>query len=179
VPNPSPKIEDSLAMYNRVIPGCPMAQDFAALLKYAFDRLDLDDEPVAKRYCGLYRAFAKTLWAAATPHDRWLVIDGGLIHRGKSFDNLGAAVPLRRYFETMPLPDLVVAVTADMDTVVRRNVERGGSHDRSDDMERSFEVHELGMSIIKDRNAAVLEIDTTATGPENNALTILEAMKAA
>ena len=101
------------------------------------------------------------------------MVDGGLIHRGQGIDRLQPKMPVERYFELMPLPDIVFAVWCQPEVLAERNRARGGSHDRTADLERQWHCHNLGMDILKRRGARIIPVDTTTLTPEKAAQAIL------
>lgn len=173
-PNPDMTHEKAEEIVAQAMQAWPDIHDFVALWQYIFrtatgPRLDV-------RKSGTLRALAKVMLARGTSHSETMVVDGGLIHRGWGISQLEPAMPLRQYFECMPVPDLVVNVTCHLESLKARNRARGGSHDRSDRCELAVDVASMARMIIAKRGVPVLDIDTTSTPPEENARHVLDAI---
>jgi ubiquinone/menaquinone biosynthesis C-methylase UbiE len=79
----------------------------------------------------------------------------------------------KRYYELLPLPDIMIDVVADTEVIKQRNHERGGDHDRSDQVEHSVEIAKLARRILESRGAKIIEVDMTRLDPDTAARKIL------
>lgn len=174
IANPQITLEQAQPIFDEGLPA--LCRPFCELVEWIFSNAKPQDR-LTKRYSGTMRALAKWGLCHQPKHidnPTWMVVDGGLLHRGHGIDRLEPRMPVGRYFELAPLPELVVLCTCDRDTLLARNRERGGDHDRSDDVERSLSCDALMRRILKERNANIIEIDTTKP-IEANAEAILKA----
>lgn len=174
VPNPTAKeaeeaIEDVIRWQEQA--------DFLAFLGWVFRTAVSHDGRLAKRESGTLRALCKFYLAQKYPQDpRYMIVDGGLVHRGQGIDLIRPKMPTHRYFELMPLPDTVFAVWCQPEILAERNRARGGSHDRSADLERQWQCHNLGMDILKRRGAKVISVDTSTLTPKKAAEAIIHRL---
>ncbi|MFW5926418.1 MAG: methyltransferase domain-containing protein [Wenzhouxiangella sp.] len=175
VQNPTLTYEQAEEIVAQAMQAWPDIHDFVALWQYIFRTAT--GPWLEIRQSGTLRALAKVMLARGTSRPEAMVVDGGLIHRGWGIAQLEPAMPLRQYFETMPVPDLMVNVTCDLETLKERNRARGGSHDRSDLCELADDVAEMACWILARRGVPILHIGTTSTPPEENAQHILDAIR--
>lgn len=172
-PNPSISPQEALAIINAGVAKHPETADFMSFLAWVFRTAEDHDGRLTKRESGTLRALAKLYMARASADPQFMVVDGGLIHRGQGIDRLHPKMPVHRYFELMPLPDYVFAVWCQPEVLAQRNQGRGGSHDRTADLERQWACHNLGLDIFKRRGAKIVTVDTTTFTPEKAAQAIL------
>lgn len=176
VENPAFPVEDAVKIIEGVRGKNSQLDDFIALLDYMTRATKADtDDANGRRMCGILRAFAKVILARLHKDPQWMVVDGGLIHRGQSVDQLVPKMPLRRYFELMPPPDMVFAVKCDKEILAERNQSRDDT-DRSDDLDRALACHKLGMEVLKKRGALIVPVDTTTVKPDKAARMCLTRM---
>lgn len=168
VGNPQMTVEEARGIVEAVAGQDARLDDFISFLKY-IERTG-KGEKFGARICALWRALAKNLLARTAPDDpRWMVIDGGLIHRGQSVDRIEPRMPLERYYQMQPLPDVVFAVDCQPDVLAARNANRGGSHDRRDDMARERRCYETALTEIRNRGVPVIPVDSTTLKPDKAA----------
>ena len=175
IPNPQIPALDAGAIIEKVRGQDPGLDDFISLLDY-IERLsgETPTDRMAARVCALKRALSKLIVAASHPgHPQWLVIDGGLINRGQSVDRMVPRDVLRRYFELMPLPHVAFSVECSRENLASRNQERGGSHDRTNDIERSLECHAIACEIVKQRGIPIIPVDSNTLKPSDAARGVL------
>jgi ubiquinone/menaquinone biosynthesis C-methylase UbiE len=169
VPNPQISGKEAADIVNQLQGADPRLDDFLALIDYMARMIEGGDTRHKSRITAIIRAIAKIAIARSNPDDpRWMIVDGGLIHRGQSVDLLIPKMPLRRYFELMPTPDLVLSVRCRQDELIRRNRNRNDT-DRSGDLDRAIACHDLGLQVLESRRVAILDVDSTTLEPDKAA----------
>lgn len=112
---------------------------------------------VGPRYSFVMRTLWRTLLAQRG--GGCTVLDGGLLRRAHGIDALRSDVPIEHYYRLMPTADLTVFLTTDEETIIARNIERGTS-ERIGMIRRALQLDALARSILIDRGAEVLTVDT-------------------
>lgn len=135
--------------------------EWAAFLHCAADLLQQVRQHRSYSACAgmTERSFRKV----ATVHrmrDERIYVQTGLGQRGLGFGwrHKNPEV-VRRYYEIMPVSAGVVLLTADQETICRRNVERG--KDRSHMVPAIMRPLEIASEVLRERGVPFLEIDTT------------------
>jgi len=112
------------------------------------------------------RAFGK-IATVSRMKGKKIYIQTGLFQRGLGIGwRLKDPEDIRPYFETMPLSIGVVSLYADMETIKRRNVERG--KDRSYMVEPMERPRQIAVEILRNR-VPLIELDTTRPIDETKA----------
>jgi hypothetical protein len=171
IPNPQIGVYDAVEVINK-FPPSERLSNFLSFIRFVQRNSDGPKKDV--RIGAIVRALAKMLQAHSAIKKQirpWMIIDGGIIHRGQSIDRLAPHIPIRRYFEIAPMPGTAVMVTADKEVAKQRNRDR--EEDRSEDTERSFEVHRIAREVLEQRGVRIIDIDTTHTPPAENAYKIM------
>ncbi len=151
---------------------CPQVAEFASLLNYVYRAANGPCKP--GRYGGSMIALYKDMLVSANPDAGWTVINGGIAHRGQGINRLRPKMPMRQYYESMPLPDLTVMISADLD-VIKERTRLKNLIARVNDIENAFELQKMSREILLKRGARILDIDTTSTPVEENVAVILGA----
>lgn len=142
--------------------------DFISLLHY-MERTG-GGEKFASRMTGLWCALAKTILARTAPDDpQWMIIDGGLVHHGQSVDRILPPMPLERYYQLLPPPNLVIAVSCDENQLAVRKQLRGDSPDPKKDVEQSVRCFKDALCIMQMRKISVIPIDSMTMSAEEAA----------
>jgi adenylate kinase family enzyme len=92
-------------------------------------------------------------------HKKWMVFDELLILCGFS---LAIRMPqyAKEYFETVPLPELLIVLSAKEDVLMKRNLARGEKN-RPDKTMRCIEAHNKYLPILRRRKCRILRFDTS------------------
>ena len=106
------------------------------------------------------------LFLAQSPSDATIVHDESLLQRGVGF-GLGREDPEQfcmAYFNTVPLPDLVVQVDLPDAELLRARIDKRAGDGRRfiDHLETAIEMSRLGAMIMRDRGIKVVECDGRA-----------------
>jgi thymidylate kinase len=90
---------------------------------------------------------------------KWMVFDELLILCGFS---LAIRMPqyAKEYFETVPLPELLIVLSAKEETLMKRNLLRGEKN-RPDKTLRCIEAHEKYLPILRKRKCRIMRFDTS------------------
>ena len=175
IPNPSIPVVEADKIIDKARGQDARLDDFISLIDYIETSVgSAPERRTISRICAVKRALAKLIVTYSQPDDpRWLVIDGGLINRGQSVDRLVSRDVLRRYYELMPLPHVIFPVECDRAVLAERNRARGGSHDRTDDIDRSLECHAIALQIMQQRGAQLIPVDSSTLEPDKAARSLL------
>lgn len=142
--------------------------DFASLVVSAYGACPCDDPIHARRLKVTLRAIKRARKIDAAAGDAVVLVDESLCQRGLS---LALSKPNNddRYFQRMPAPAAVVAITADCATIEARNLERSkqGGTDRSIDTQATLSECGIAVLDLKQRGVEVLEIDGSKSVDEN------------
>jgi tRNA uridine 5-carbamoylmethylation protein Kti12 len=105
-----------------------------------------------------------------------MVFDEFLILCGFSMAIRLAEEPTTKYFETVPLPGILVHLTAPYDVLMARNEARGEKA-RPDKTTRMINAHEKYMPILERRGCRILTFDTSVKEPRKIAMVVLKAAR--
>jgi len=165
-PNPRPTLAEALH-------GIPINDEFAKLIQRIVRTAK--GPRVEQRGEFLYRTYFK-YFIAAKSIGKPMLIDGGLVQRGLALEQLKSKVSLEEFWQTMPNPDVVFMVSADKETLLKRNKIRGGDHDRSWQVDMALVHFSRAHWALKERGIRVDVIDATQPA-EQNARYILDMLK--
>jgi ubiquinone/menaquinone biosynthesis C-methylase UbiE len=172
VKNPKPTLNEALDfLTSTTAVSIPGFQDFGSYLDYVFRVTSGPRKEI--RESGTLRALSKLAYCRLVKGDTPMIVDGGIIHRGWGIARLKPNMFHKRYYELLPLPDIMIDVVADTEVIKQRNRERGGDHDRSDQVEHSVEIAKLARRILESRGAKIIEVDMTHLDPDTAARKIL------
>jgi hypothetical protein len=111
------------------------------------------------------RSFAKMASVHASPSDK-VYIQTGFVQRGLGIGwRMRDKAGLVEYYEKMPVSLGVVLLTADVETVIRRNIERG--KDRSHMVPLMEEPLRIARETLSARGVGLLDLDTRNPVQEN------------
>ena len=138
-------------------------------------------EAAEPRWWSFQRHMARVVGAHRRPE--LVLLDDGLAQRGQSLAAAdGLPADILRYYELMPRPQLLVVLTADADTILRRNrkraLEHGAHYDLSDERYRALDVVALALPILQRRGFNVLHLSALKPA-EENARAIADALREA
>jgi len=133
------------------------------------------------RHMGTRRALYKSLLCclADDENQSWMVVDGGLVHRGQGIARLTPAVDLAKYFELLPTPDMTIFITAPRDVLIERNKIRAldmAFKDRSDEVDLSLSTHYMAEGIFRAQQARCIGLSSEEATPQMLADYILEGI---
>lgn len=135
---------------------------------------------VLVRKYGVLRALAKVLLVGTAEkcnNQQWMVVDGGLVHRGQSLARLSPKADLDKYFNLMQPPDLTVFISASRETIIERNRSRAEDPnfpDRSEEVDLSISVANLSEKIFLKNGFHCVGLNSESAHPARLAQYILD-----
>jgi len=165
-PNPMPSLEEALE-------GISGTENFSNLIE-CITRTARGSNADQRRSF-LYRSLYKYTIAAQSV-GKPMVIDGGLVQRGFAVEQLNCKVTLEKFWQVMPAPDVLFMVSADRNTILDRNKERGGNHDRSWQVDMALAHFVRAYDVLKGRGIRIVSIDATHS-VKQNACVVLDVLR--
>jgi thymidylate kinase len=123
----------------------------------------------------IYRSLYKYILARQSM-GKPMVIDGGLVQRGFAVEQLNSEVTLEEFWQAMPIPDALFMVSTDRNTILYRNKERNGDHDRSWQVDMALAYFSRAYDVLKERGVYIVSIDAMRPA-ERNASIILDVLR--
>lgn len=149
--NPSPNLNQAHSWVEMAANLDPEIKRFAILLRGILARCPVQDSRT-------WRSFAKVAMCRLSDSDVPMVVPGCMVQRAQGIDRAGG--PVDEYLSAMPLPYLLVSLTAPEGVIRSRNKARGAANDRGHETPRSMALHQMAVRVVEKRGGRVLVLDT-------------------
>jgi thymidylate kinase len=115
-----------------------------------------------------------TLADVGSSTNKWVIYDELVMLCGFS---MAIRIPehAEEYFKNAPLPELLIKLTANENTLIKRNLKRGPKN-RPEKTKRCIDAHKTFLPILEKRNCPILEFDTTSETSEKIANKIISKL---